>query len=78
MRDALARLIQPPTCGHKIKLVMSHKAMDVYDPDTQTIIPGAEHKLWQTCGLRPGHEGEHGGYQRFGRVRLRIANWLSP
>ena len=78
MRAFFARLIQPPSCGHKIKLVMSTRHMDTYDPDTGTITPGAEYKLWQTCGLRPGHAGEHGGYQFLGAIRLRIANWLGP
>lgn len=78
MRALLARLLQPTTCGHKLRLVASHKAPDIWNPDTQLIIPGPTFKTYQECGLRPGHEGEHGGWQRFGRIRLRLANWIYP
>lgn len=78
MRAWLARLIQPPTCDHKLRLVARYKAMDAWDPETSTVIPGPTTETWQTCGLRPGHAGEHGGWQRFGLVRLRLANWIYP
>ena len=78
MRSWLARMLTPDFCGEKLRLVMSHKAMDTYDPETQTIIPGAEHKLWQTCGRRAGHEGDHGGAARLDRWRLAFANRLDP
>lgn len=68
----------PPFCEHKIKPVARFKANDIWDPETLTVIPGPTFTTWQTCGLRPGHAGEHGGYQPFGRIRLRIANWLAP
>ncbi len=66
MRDTLARLIQPATCDHKIRLVMSAKHADRYDPETGGIIPGSVYEMWQTCGLRPRHEGELSASVDFG------------
>lgn len=76
MRAWLARWIIPPFCDHKLKLVMSSRGMDTFDPETGKITPGTEIKIYQTCGLQPEHDGEHGGYQRLGRIRLRLGNWI--
>ncbi len=69
-------MLYPSMCGHKIRKVMSYKAMDAYDPETGTITPGTEMMLWQTCGRKPGHDGEHGPGSRLSLLRLRFANWL--
>lgn len=77
VRKLLARLVCPRTCGAKLRLVMSHQSTS-YIGDSGEIIDPPRSELWQTCGLRPDHDGEHGGWALGFRWRLRLANWLDP
>ncbi len=63
-------------CGEKVRLVAAYRGTDTYDPATGTITPGKSSEMWQTCGKRPGHQGEHGGYgNRFRHWRFKVECW---
>ena len=63
-------------CGEKMTLIMSSREADTYDPESGTILSGATRELWQTCGKKPGHKGEHGGYgSRMRHWRFKFECW---
>jgi hypothetical protein len=63
-------------CGEKIELVSVYKYPDRWETKKETILAGERLELWRTCGQRPGHTGEHGGYgSRIRRWRFEVECW---
>lgn len=58
------------TCGANMMKLTSYRSPDRIVHGE--IVPGVETALWQTCGKKPGHRGEHGPWSRWRRYRFII------